>query len=107
MGEQVVFKKNTFLIKIVGKNSQNSVSLSSNAISNSLVTNKMEMVCFRKVPKTTHCDAICCCIGIRYFGTTGSVELDITFFATSYLNGTCCFPERNAQMSITRLHEHV
>ena len=38
-----------------------------------------------------------------YFETMGFIELDIDF-SHIQLNETCCFPERNAQVSITRLH---
>ena len=55
-GEQDVFK-NTFLIKIVGKNYKNGVSLSNNAISNPLERKKLDIASFRKVLKTTHFDA--------------------------------------------------
>ena len=65
--------------------------MSNNAISNPLVTKKIDIVCFRKVPKATHFDAFLF-HRIRYFGTTGSVELDMHFFATAISMERAVFP---------------
>ena len=72
-------KNKTFLIKIAGK-FKKCVSLSNNVILNPLARRrKRDVVCFRKMPKTTHCDAFLFHRN-EYFGPTGSVELNMAFF---------------------------
>ena len=52
---------------------------------------KLDIVCFREVLKTTHFDAFLF-HRIRYFGTTGSVELDMHFFAIAISMERAVFP---------------